>query len=52
MSLSPEIKAIIDRSARELQEIEEYVKEGINIIQLIIVSFPNNSCLDLVFCLS
>ena len=49
MYLSPEIKAIIARLARELEEIEEDVKEGLNIIQPIIASFPNNSCLDLVF---
>ena len=42
MSLSPEIKTLIDRLARELQEIEEDVKEGLNIIQPIIASFPNN----------
>ncbi len=42
MSISPEIKTLIDRLEQELQEIEEDVKEGLNIIQPIISRFPNN----------
>ena len=49
MSISPEIKILIGRLERELQEIEEDVKEGLNIIQPIISSFPNNIVLTQFF---
>lgn len=42
MSIPPEIKTLIDRLKQEIQVIEEDVKEGLNIIQPIISSFPNN----------
>ncbi|MGL6341325.1 MAG: restriction endonuclease subunit S [Waterburya sp.] len=42
MSISPEIKNLINRLEHELKEIESDVREGLNIIQPIFSSFPNN----------
>jgi uncharacterized protein YpbB len=45
MSISPEIQNLINRLEQELNEIESDVREGLNIIQPIFASFPNNDLL-------
>jgi len=42
MSISPEIQNLIKRLEQELEEIESDVREGLNMVQPIISSFPNN----------
>ena len=49
MSISPEIRSLIIRLEQEMHEMELDAKEGLNIIQPIISSFPNNFLLTQFF---
>jgi hypothetical protein len=49
MSIPPEIQALVDRLNQELEEIEQEVIEGLNLIRPILTSFPNNVILTRFF---
>jgi hypothetical protein len=49
MSISPEIKNLINRLEQEFNEIESDVREGLNIIWPLFSSFPNNVLLTQFF---